>query len=137
MLLWVGASGSVTCACVFVHVTCMCLPLRQLLQNSGATETLKPQRCILIILCALFKCSQREPCKGVMYSGKKKYVNPLELPGFLHKLVIKFDLIYVPTIDKHSVLKIITQITVYVLSILNTSFKHSQYGLEKLCEPQG
>ena len=27
-----------------------------------------------------------------IYSGKEKYVNLLELPGFLHKLVIKFDL---------------------------------------------
>ena len=30
-----------------------------------------------------------------MYSGKKKYVNPLEIPGFLHKLVIQFDLIFI------------------------------------------
>uniref|UniRef100_A0A8C7QPK4 EF-hand domain-containing protein n=1 Tax=Oncorhynchus mykiss TaxID=8022 RepID=A0A8C7QPK4_ONCMY len=30
-------------------------------------------------------------CSPLTYSGKKKYVNPLELPGFLHKLVIKFD----------------------------------------------
>ena len=29
------------------------------------------------------------------YSGKKKYVNPLELPGFLHELVITFDLIFI------------------------------------------
>jgi hypothetical protein len=28
------------------------------------------------------------------YSGKKTYLNPLELPGFLHKMVIKFDLIF-------------------------------------------
>ena len=28
-----------------------------------------------------------------LYSGKKKYVNPLKLLGFLNKLVIKFDLI--------------------------------------------
>ena len=36
-----------------------------------------------------------------IYSGKKKYVNPLELPGFLHKLVITFNLIFIlVTIDK-------------------------------------
>lgn len=29
------------------------------------------------------------------YSGKKKYVNPLELPGFQHKLGIKFELIFI------------------------------------------
>ena len=29
------------------------------------------------------------------YSGNKKYVNPLDLPGFRHKLVIKFDLIFI------------------------------------------
>jgi hypothetical protein len=29
------------------------------------------------------------------YSGKKKYVNPLEIPGFLHKLAIKCDLIFI------------------------------------------
>ena len=42
----------------------------------------------------------------LQYSGKKKYVNPLELPGFLHKLVIQFHLLFilVTTIDKHSVL---------------------------------
>ena len=32
---------------------------------------------------------------SLKYSGKKKYVNPLEIPGFLHKLVIKFDLIFI------------------------------------------
>jgi hypothetical protein len=32
---------------------------------------------------------------GSLYSGKKKYVNLLELPGFLYKLVIKFDLIFI------------------------------------------
>jgi hypothetical protein len=42
---------------------------------------------------------------------KKKYVNPLELPGFLNKLVIQFHLIFieVTTIEKHSLLKRITQ----------------------------
>lgn len=30
-----------------------------------------------------------------MYSGKKKFVNSLELPGFLHELVMKFDLIFI------------------------------------------
>ena len=39
-----------------------------------------------------------------IYSGKKKYVNPLELPGFLHKLV-KLIFIQARTIDKHGVLK--------------------------------
>lgn len=28
-----------------------------------------------------------------IYSGKNKYVNPLEIRGFLHILVIKLDLI--------------------------------------------
>lgn len=30
-----------------------------------------------------------------MYSCKKKYVNPLGLLGFLHKLVIKYVLIFI------------------------------------------
>jgi hypothetical protein len=49
------------------------------------------------------------------YSGKKKYVNPLELSGFLLKLVIKFDLIFIPatTVDKHSMLKLITHKLLY------------------------
>jgi hypothetical protein len=29
------------------------------------------------------------------FSGKNKYVNPLEVPGFLHKLVFKCDLIFI------------------------------------------
>ena len=33
-------------------------------------------------------------CVGI-YSGKKKYVNPLELPAFLHKLVIQFYVIFI------------------------------------------
>ena len=31
-------------------------------------------------------------CRTTAYSGKNNYVNPMEIPGFLHKLVIKFDL---------------------------------------------
>ena len=55
--------------------------------------------------------NSREECDtSSMYCGKKKYMNPLELAGFLHKLVIKFDLIFilVTTIDKHSLFKLIT-----------------------------
>ena len=53
--------------------------------------------------------------KDSNYSGKKKYVNPVELPGFLHKFVIQFDLIFVlvTTIDKHIVLKLITHTLLY------------------------
>ena len=41
-----------------------------------------------------------------MYSGKKKYVNPSDVSGFLHQLVIQLDLIFiqVTTIDKHRLL---------------------------------
>jgi hypothetical protein len=62
--------------------------------------------------------------------ARKKYVNPLELLGFLHKLVIKFDLIFIEviTIDRH---------TVCLNYILNISFKHSQCRLENVCEPLG
>ena len=34
----------------------------------------------------------RVVCK---YSGKNKYVNPLEFPGFMHELVMKCDLIFI------------------------------------------
>jgi hypothetical protein len=60
------------------------------------------------------------------------YVNPLEIPGFLHKLVIKFD----TTIDKHSLLKLITQKQLYVfVSLLNTPYKHSQSRVGKYVNP--
>lgn len=36
---------------------------------------------------------------------QKKYVNPLELPEFLHKLVIQCDLMLKITIDKNCLLK--------------------------------
>ena len=49
------------------------------------------------------------------YSGKKKYVNPLELPAFLHEFVIILDLILIQVtrMDKHSVLKLITHTFLY------------------------
>ena len=44
--------------------------------------------------------NQKITCKKIKmeifkYSGRKKYVNPLKLPGFLHKLVITFDLTFI------------------------------------------
>ena len=60
---------------------------------------------------------------------QEKVCEPLELPGLLHTLVIKFDLIFrlfqfdliFTTIDNHSVLKLITHKNiVFFLSILKT-----------------
>ena len=73
--------------------------------------------------------NSKETLKGlVQIQWQEMNVNPLELPEPLHKLVT--------TIDKHSLLKLITHkqnIRFHVL--LNTPCKHSQYRVEKVCEP--
>ncbi len=50
-------------------------------------------------------CVSYPATKRPKYSGKKKYVNPLELVGFLHYhlIFIKF-----PSIEKHNVLMLLT-----------------------------
>ena len=63
------------------------------------------------------------------YRGKKNNVHPLEIPGYLHKMVMTFNLLMtfnlVPTIDKHSLLKLITHKQCYIfMSLLNTPCKH-------------
>jgi queuine/archaeosine tRNA-ribosyltransferase len=50
-------------------------------------------------LCSKYQHLFNKPIKKVhfmsVYSGKKKYMNPLEILRFLHKLIIKFDLIFI------------------------------------------
>ena len=51
-----------------------------------------------VISCIMHLASDRIcglNCGLHPHSGKKKYVNLLVIPGFLHKLVIKFDLIFI------------------------------------------
>ena len=65
----------------------------------------------------------------LIYSGKKNYVNPLELPRFLHKLVT--------TIDKRSVLKLITHTILYFSCLywIHTLNIHS-VGWKKYVNPK-
>lgn len=45
------------------------------------------------------------------YNGKKQHVSPLELPGFLLKLLRKYDLIFIQVKNrgKHNVHKVMIQ----------------------------
>ena len=58
---------------------------------------------VLVQMEVIYSCSDVQKLfsvigndgRNIIYSGKKKYVNPLELPVFLHQLVIKCDLIFI------------------------------------------
>lgn len=71
-------------------------------------------------------------------SGKKKKINPLGWSSFMFELVIKHCHIF--TIMKTHILTNYTTITNILLSfssILNTTFKHSQWRFEKIHQPEG
>ena len=61
-------------------------------------------------------CSRYE----FIHTMARKSVNPLEITGFLHNLVMKFDLslISVTTVDKQSLFKLITHKQLYVFMSL-------------------
>ena len=76
--------------------------------------------------CHVFIAVQIQPKHK--YSPTWKFVNPLELFGFLHKLVMKYYLIFrkVTSIEKYNMLKLIAQnIFLSLMSLLSIPTKHS------------
>lgn len=52
-------------------------------------------QCTCVKLICTTPQSPISPYPSIIYSSMKKYVNPLELAGFLHKWVIKCDLMFI------------------------------------------
>lgn len=79
------------------------------------------------------------PAQAVIlcYSGGRECVSPLEVPGLLHKLVIKCYLIFiwVITIDKHTLLKLNTQTIIGFHVFIEHRVNIHSAGLKKYVNP--